>query len=270
MRCFTRAQRYALHGISAVALLVLAGCGDKKSPTDPSARARRVEALESGGAVSIQETVDALFLGMGPLIPRDGMSECPIQGTWVGFPRGAVVRVRVSTQVPIEARDAVEIAAGQVRQATNGAVSATLALTDDANPLPGLNEVTVRVHPRPRLEGCASDAGCVQYDFAGRGVLRSARIVEPSGQAPNRYAQNSVGRGVLGLCQVDARLIGGPGNSLMSGGSGTQPGDTAVSLTALDLLATRAVYSSPLSPGASRSDFLRAKLVNVQAGERRQ
>jgi hypothetical protein len=81
------------------------------------------------------------------------------------------------------------------------------------------------------------------------------------------YVQGAVGHGVLGLCHIDARLIGGAENSLMSGGSGVSPGSGASNLTGLDLEAIRTVYASSVNPGAPRSAFLAARLVNLQAGQ---
>jgi hypothetical protein len=94
-----------------------------------------------------------------------------------------------------------------------------------------------------------------------------ARIVEPRGRSVSAYVHDAVGHGVLGLCHIDARLIGGPENSLMSAGIGVPPGSGASGLTGMDLDAIAAVYASGLSPGAARSAFLAARLVNLQAGQ---
>jgi hypothetical protein len=72
---------------------------------------------------------------------------------------------------------------------------------------------------------------------------------------------------LLGLCHIDARQIGGAEGSLMSGGPGVTPGSGAATLTDLDLAAIRAVYASSVNPGAGRSTFLAARLVNLQAGQ---
>src|SRR5262249_8053129 len=119
----------------------------------------------------------------------------------------------------------------------------------------------------PRAAGCSSNAGCVQYRFAGRGLLMSARIVEPRGQSVSSYVHDAVGHGVLGLCHIDARLIGGAENSLMSGGAGVSRGLGASTVPGLDLDAIRTVYASGVNPGAPRSAFLAARLVNLQAGQ---
>src|SRR5215467_12349167 len=78
-----RAQELAA---GVVAGLLLASCGNSQSPTDPArlGEARRVEA---DLAVKAADVVDSLFLGSGPLIPRDGTVDCPLQGFWSGYPR---------------------------------------------------------------------------------------------------------------------------------------------------------------------------------------
>ncbi|MBI3454871.1 MAG: hypothetical protein HY002_03655 [Candidatus Rokubacteria bacterium] len=266
-----------------VVALLLWGCSGNDALTDPPAEGTgalrsqrmqsvtaaegRVAAAEVAG-VDMADLVDALFLGSGPLIPRDGTRVCPLTRVWSGFLRGTTVRVRVSTTVDAEIRDAIRRAVLQVSSATNGVIRASFELTDDPNPLPGPNEVTATVHPDPRREGCPSEKGCIQQEFLTRGVLGSGRALEPPGQTPNGYVRDVVGRGILGMCRIDGRLIGGAGSSLMSAGPGVASGDTAPGLTHLDVSATRFVYASPLSPGATRTDFLRAGLVNLQVGER--
>ncbi|PYM66170.1 MAG: hypothetical protein DMD79_03375 [Candidatus Rokuibacteriota bacterium] len=248
-------------GVScAVALLLLAGCGGSDPPTATRVGERTVAAQK----VSTQDAVDALFLGSGPAIPRDGQSDCALAGVWTGFPRGATIRMRIAPAVPASARDAIRRVADQVSAATLGVLAVSVEAAE-GDPIPGLNEVTVAVTEASR---CASP-GCVQRTFAGRGVLRSVEVIEPVGQAPTVYAQHAVGSGVLGLCRIDARSIGGAGDSLMSGGPGTRSGEAASVLTALDLAATQAVWSSALAPGAARRDFLALGLVNIQVGERR-
>jgi hypothetical protein len=245
----------------AVAVLLLAGCGDSDTPTAARVGERKVSAAQQ---VSAQDATDALFLGTGPAIPRDGQSVCALPGIWAGFPRGASVQVRLAPAVPGPARDAVRRVAAQVGAATQGvlAVSVEAAATD---PQPGgVNEVTVSVTEASR---CPS-SDCLQRTFAGRGVLRSVQVIEPVGQPPSVYAKDVVGGGVLGLCHIDAGRIGGAAQSLMASGPGTRPGDNAPVLTALDLASTQAVWTSALSPGAARRDFLALGLVNLQAGER--
>jgi hypothetical protein len=53
----------------------------------------------------------------------------------------------------------------------------------------------------------------------------------------------------------------------MSGGPGVPHGSGASGLTALDLDAISAVYASNVNPGATRSAFLAARLVDLQAGQ---
>lgn len=252
-------------GVGATAVWLLAGCGQGQSPTEAArlAESRRAEAE----ATRTPDVVDALFLGSGPLIPRDGATECPLQGFWSGFPRGAQVRVRTSTSVPGQVQGALAATLGQLEAVTGGAMTVAIEVTPEIDPQPGVNEVTVTEIPLPRAAGCPSDAGCVQYRFAGRGLLMGVRVVEGRGRGVATYAHDVVGHGVLGLCHIDARLIGGPEGSLMSGGPGAPPGAGASTLTALDLDAIRSVYASSVSPGAARATFLAARLVNLQAGQ---
>jgi hypothetical protein len=249
-----------------VSALLLAACGNSQSPTDP-ARLAEARRLDAGLAVKTPDVVDALFLGSGPLIPRDGTTDCPLQGFWSGYPRGASVRVRLSSRVPGPAQAGISGAIGALAGATAGSLLVSTEVTPEPDPQPGVNEVTVTEVALPRAAGCSSDAGCVQYRFAGRGLLMSARIVEPRAQSVSAYVHDTVGHGVLGLCHIDARLIGGGENSLMSGGPGAPPGTGAPSLTGLDLEAIRTVYAAGVNPGAARSTFLAARLVNLQAGQ---
>ena len=253
-------------GAGVAVLSLLAGCGNGQSPTEAArfAEARRVEAQQTA---KTPDVVDALFLGTGPLIPRDGSTDCPLRGFWSGYPRGTAVRMRVSSRVPGPAKAGLEGAGGALAGATAGALTVIIDVTPELDPQPGVNEVTVAEVALPRAAGCPSDAGCVQYRFAGRGLLMGARVVEPRGRGVGAYVNDAVGHGVVGLCHIDARLIGGAENSLMSAGSGVPPGSGAPSLTGLDLEAIRAVYASGISPGAARSAFLAARLVNLQAGQ---
>jgi hypothetical protein len=253
-------------GSGAAALWLLAGCGSGQSPTEAArlAEARRAEAEQE---TKTPEVVDALFLGSGILIPRDGSTECPLQSFWSGYPRGTAVRMRVASRVPSHVQAALAGAVGSLAGATGGALTAIVGTTAESDPQPGVNEVTVAEVALPRAAGCPSDAGCVQYRFAGRGLLMGARVVAPRGRSVGAYVHDAVGHGVLGLCHIDARLIGGAENSLMSAGAGVSPGSGASSLTGLDLEAIRTVYASSVSPGAARSAFLAARLVNLQAGQ---
>ena len=249
--------------VGLVAVLCLAACGNSQSPTDP-ARLAEAHRAEADLAVKTPDVVDALFLGSGPLIPRDGSVDCPLQGFWSGYPRGASVRLRVSSRVPGPAQAGIAGTVGALAGATAGSLLVNMEVTPETDPQPGVNEVTVAEAALPRVAGCASDAGCVQYRFAGRGLLMSARIIEPRAQSTAAYVHDTVGHGVLGLCHIDARLIGGGENSLMSSGP---PGSGASTFTGLDLEAIRTVYASGVNPGAARSTFLAARLVNLQAGQ---
>ena len=253
-------------GAAVAVAWIAAGCGNGQSPTETGrlAEGRQAEVRET---LKTTEVIDALFLGSGALIPRDGAPECPFQGFWSGYPRGSSVRLRVSSGVPGPVQSALSAAIGPVSDATGGAVIVALTVVPDIDPQPGVNEVTVTEVPSPRAAGCSADSGCVQYRFAGRGLLMSARIVAPPGRSVSAYVHDVVGHGVLGLCHIGADQIGGAELSLMSSGFGAPPGSGASSLTALDLEAIRTVYASGVNPGANRSAFLAARLVDLQAGQ---
>jgi len=244
---------------------LLTGCGNGQSPTEAARLAESRRAEEE--AANTPNWVDALFLGTGPLIPRDGATDCPLQGIWSGYPRGTLLRLRVASRVPDPAQAGLATAAALLAGATGGALTVNVEVTPEADPQPGVNEVTVTEVPLPRAAGCSSDSGCVQYRFAGRGLLMGARVVEPRGRSVSGYVHDGVGKGVLGLCHIDARLIGGGENSLMSAGAGVSPGSGSPTLTGLDLDAIQAVYASAVNPGAARPSFLAARLVNLQAGQ---
>jgi hypothetical protein len=252
-------------GVFAAAAWLVAGCSDGQSPTEAArlAEGRRAELRETNRA----DWIDALLLGNGKLIPRDGAIECPLQGVWSGYPRGSSVVVRMSSRVPPSIQSGITQAIEPLGAATGGALSVTTRITPEIDPRPGVNEITVAEVPQPRLLGCSSDTGCVQYSFAGRGLLMGARVVASPGLAISAYIHYVVGHGILGLCHIDARQIGGPEASLMSGGPGVPHGSGASGLTALDIDAIGAVYASSVSPGAARSAFLAARLVNLQAGQ---
>jgi hypothetical protein len=173
----------------------------------------------------------------------------------------------MSSRVPSAAQSGIEAAIGPLGDATGGALVITATVVQDSDPQPGVNEVTVTEVPLPRAAGCSSDAGCVQYRFAGRGLMMGARVVAPPGRSVSAYVHDAVGHGVLGLCHIGADQIGGGEASLMSAGLGAPAGEGASNLTALDLTAIRAVYASGVNPGAGRSAFLAARLVDLRAGQ---
>jgi hypothetical protein len=259
----------------ALGALVLGGCGERRSTTAPTeTAAAQAAAGRPGGAVrtalaadaDLADVIDALFLGSGPLVPRDGVTACPVpRRVWAGFPRGTALRVRVSTTAPADALRTLRQVLPQVALATGGSVSAALEVTPEEDPRPGDGEVSVTSSPRPETEGCRSATACIQWGFEERGVLRSVRVVEGEGQGAADYVRDVLGRGIMGMCRISTRRIPGAGGSLMSvepDGAGARPG-----LTAVDIEAARAVYASGLDPGAGRKDFIRVGLVPVRAGQ---
>ncbi len=232
---------------------------------DPGAMAAQDSPSPPAPVAENADVIEALFLGSGPLTPTGGSHACPLTDYWKGFPRGTTVKVRLSTTVSEEVREAIEQALRQVPEATDGAIDATFELTEDANPMPERHEVTLTFHPDPMSQGCIFDRGCIIHGFEPKGrpgIFRSGRAVQAAGLPVNDYVHDVVGHGVIGMCHIDGRRICGPENSLMSRGSGVFSGETAAALTALDVAAAKAVYGSPLDPGATRDDFIKHRLID--------
>ncbi len=257
----------ALRSSAPLLGLLLVSCGSPTTtPSTPSATPA-AERVASGqvpahtsrllaAGVDIADVIDALFLGSGPDVAPNAQTACPIQRVWTAFPRGTVVRVRVSSTVSPEARAAMQQALAQVTTATRGVVRTAIEETPELDPVPGTDEVTVSAVPDPRAVGCRAASGCVRDGFRGRGILQFIRVVEALTQGAGDYVRDVVGRGVLGMCQVNGRRVAPAGGSLMS----VEPGTSRAlgGLTPLDLEATQAVYGSTLEPGAPRDDFGRA------------
>ena len=219
----------------------------------------------------MRDYIEALFLGSGPLTPTDGVIGCPRSfGRWLGFPTGTSVELLVSSTVPPFSATAIASAASQVPTASAGTLSVTIGATPDANPLPAANQVTATMHGDPMSLGCGFPQGCTRFTFgANPSLIVSARAILVTGQTAAAYVHDAIGHGVMGLCHVDGNLIGGARLSLMSYGPGVFSNQLPPELSAFDLIATQAVFSSGLAPGAMRDDFLRLGLVNPVNGDAR-
>ena len=227
----------------------------------------------------VADYIEALFLGLGPLSPTDGNSGCPDgqYGYWIGW-ENSNLRVTVSDVVDRAAKRLVERAAAQVSEATAGRYSATYFQTGVTNPIPGRAEVTLTEHPDPVGQGCVFPRGCTLFTFAGHqmpsgigsqfhssgtSVLEGARaIIQTSYSFPQGHLHDAIGHGALGLCHIDGERNGGTQNSLMSSGPGSYGRDLPDRLTQRDLDAITVVFSSDLTVGARRSDFVREGLVS--------
>jgi len=226
-------------------------------------------------SVDLRNVIDALYFGGGPLVPRDGLRFCvSASGRWITYPAGATVRVIISAStVSAAAQQAVQRAADQWIATTLGTNSVIVQLTGDPDPRPGHNEVTIATHPDPVSQGCSFDRGCTILTIRAS-VLTAARslIGPPNANNTAAFPHDAVGHGALGMCHIDAGLIGGARNTLMGGGpnvfSCPSPSDTCIAdaLTPLDAAAATAVYASGLPRGAERSLFLAAGLVNQSVG----
>jgi hypothetical protein len=250
-------------------LTAMAACGGGSPPTVPSppptpAPAPAPVPPDSGLTPFMRDYVEALFLGTGPLTPTDGVIGCPRSfGRWLGFPAGTSVQLIVSGTVPQFGAAALSAAATQVPEASVESLSVVMSATADVDPLPGPNQVTATMHADPLSLGCGFPQGCTRFTFgADPSQIVSARAILVTGQSAAAYAHDAIGHGVMGLCHVDGNLIGGARLSLMSFGPGVFSNQLSQQLSTFDLVATKAVFSSGLRPGATRDDFLRVGLVN--------
>ena len=241
-----------------------AGACGGSSPTGPlpPVPAAPVSPPIPATRADLKPVIEALFLGSGPLSPRDGQSACPFPGYWSGFSRGTQVRIRVSSAVSGTRLAAIEDAASQVGAATHGWISVVAVdVVDDPDPRPGAGEVTSMVESDPITRGCPLSIGCIIHDFLVPGVFVGGRAILPPNQTSNAFAHDVVGHGILGMCHIDGERNGGAGRSLMSGGPNVFSSQIASRPTALDIEAAQAVYASPLTPGATRVDFVRLGLI---------
>ncbi len=68
-------------------------------------------------------------------------------GQWAGFPGGTTVRVVASTTLDlgsdgVDTKQLIEAALATVTEATLGEIQTDFTVTDDPDPMPGLNEAT--------------------------------------------------------------------------------------------------------------------------------
>ncbi|MGH9385534.1 MAG: fibronectin type III domain-containing protein [Vicinamibacterales bacterium] len=201
-----------------------------------------------------RDYIEAIFLGSGPLIPLNGQVACPSTGRlWSAFRFGTTVAITFGSSVSAANVDTVREAAEGINPATNGLITIAFATAPDPYPVPLPNQITVATHPRPSDLGCTNDLGCSMPRFSAPGLLTTGRAVLAPSVAGGAYVHEAIGHDAFGMCHIERDLIGGPLSIMANGGP--------TALSRYDLEATRAVYSSGLSPGARRSDFARVGLV---------
>jgi hypothetical protein len=255
---------YKLGVLAALTLCVVthAGCeGGGTTPTTPTVTTSTVPAASPLPPLHpLADHIEALFLGSGPLTPRDGARACPWFPFLSGWPRGTHVRVRISTAASRRTREVVGRVVDQIVEASNGVITATLETTPEVDPFPLASEVTLTLHPNPGSTGCAFPYGCIHHTWQSPAVFTSGRALLDRTVPPQGWA-HELGHGILGMCHIDGGAIGGARHSIMSGGPGVLSGDLPEQLSPNDVAATQAVYAAELHPGATRDDFVRKGLV---------
>ena len=205
-----------------------------------------------------RQIIEALIFGTGPF----GAGSCPAYQRWAGFPRGSHVEIVLATNVAEDNRHQIQTTLNQVTQATLGSISVSLHMTEEPEPSTQDFHIVSMTHNDPTRFGCLTKVGCTHHEWKMPGILKAGRAIQPESQTPQAYAHDVVGHGILGMCHILAKPIGGAGHSLMSGGPGVYSGQNSGKLTELDIQALQVVYASNLSPGATRQDFIQAGLIN--------
>lgn len=214
--------------------------------------------------------IEALFLGSGPLIPisNDPNLACGRRGIWSAFPRGTTIRNRASAQIPPQYRDAIRVVLDQIPVATAGQLATTFEVAAEDAPTVSENQMShVALQTAAELQFACGSSGtaCIAYNsplarggpWAG-GLIRWSvgYYVVPTALFPEPYAHEP-GHGILGLCHINADLIGNR-NSLMSQGTTNRQSDR---LSPFDIEALQAVYGSSVAIGAGRAQFVAAGLL---------
>ena len=202
-----------------------------------------------------KDYIEAIFLGSGPLTPRDGNHGCSYPGKFAGFSPGTVDVIISTIMGPWETSQA-QNAANEASQATAGAVSANVSQTSDPLPIPGHNQITVTEHSSPMSQGCSGGAGCTIH------MLNDWSRVILNVAAPPKGYYHEMGHALTGLCHIDGGLIGGPSRSIMGAGPGVWANHLPSSFTSYDMEASQAVYLAGIGVGQGRSAFVGAGLIN--------
>src|SRR5262249_55388105 len=159
-----------------------------------------------------------LFLGSGPLSPTDGNVGCgggpaSYEGGRVlsRFPVNAAVNVLVSASVQGINRDSLTHGLGQIGNAVGNYLRFNITSTDDPNPIPAGNQVSIAtLSDADTLSVCGlavvdgkDHGGCALplYDHQF-GLLLSFRAVMAARQTARGYI-HEISHALLGMCHID-------------------------------------------------------------------
>jgi hypothetical protein len=204
--------------------------------------------------------IEALFLGTGPLADH-GNRGCLTQADrMAGWPEGSVVKITMASTLSADERAGVIGPASQAREATGGAITTSVEVSNDADPPPPTGEIWVAIASRDEVSrecGPAADL-CVHMTHSG-GVIQAGRIVGVENGGPG--FTHELGHALFGLCHLNrASLVyrnpEGHAPSSMMGLA-----NRGMRLTEDDLRAIKAVYAAGLRAGAPRSQFIEAGLI---------
>jgi hypothetical protein len=202
--------------------------------------------------ISGKSHLEALLLGSGPYANRTNRG-CP-GGSWMGWQPGTRLRVKVASDLSAAEQAQVSGSLEHLAEVTAGQLNASIVMSDIGYPIPGDNEVVIVHVGAGRDARCPADTGgCAQVVRTSGSWFSQVRIVV----IPNGRIAHEIGHGVYGLCHVDTDSTSGLITS-MDQGYLVDP----VHMHPADLDVIRAAYQAGLAPGASRSAFAAAGLVD--------
>jgi hypothetical protein len=222
--------------------LAMAACSSPRSATVPSAP-------PIAASTDPKDLAEALLLGSGPLSDPDNISPCAGRTTVLGWRPGSDIDVRVWSQVSATDLSRIQQVVDRIPEATLGRVHAHIDATDDRLPVAQPGQITVTSAQESVSLGCNPGAAlCTIYVAFTSPFLNGSRILGVGGG----NFPHELGHAVFGFCHTRNPNVFDK-ETIMAGGW---------SLTDRDVAMLQSLYAAGLGPGATRSDLVRAGIIN--------
>jgi hypothetical protein len=203
------------------------------------------------GPPALEDAIEALFLGSGPLAAGD----CLIPGMWMSYPRGATVALVLASTIDGTGQATLERAVADAQDAIAGRFRLVIERTAEVDPVPAMLQITSADVSAERVRSTCSPggSGCVRVLARQGPLLDRVQAIQLLGSS-QRLKVHEFGH-AMGLCHI-------LGDRVPEAAMADPPGVTATGrFSEIERQALRAVYESSLEPGATRADFQRAGLV---------